>query len=412
MHSLISVKVMRIFMGESARFQNRPLHEAIVEEARQRGMAGATVSRGFMGFGANSLIHTAKILRLSEDLPVVVEIVDRPDRIDAFLPVADAMVDEGSIVVSEAQAVFHLPLRIRDVMTQDVATVSPSTPLAEVVGLLLQRKVKAVPVLDGKTIKGIITGGDLLSRGGMPLSLDAQCSLPANMRDEHVRCLDFRSLVAGDIMTSPVRTLNIKTKVCDAVQLMAKGDIKRLPVVADDGTLMGIVSRADVLRAIGRASAVAGHLDVLPDTARGTASDVMFRNVTTAGPDTPLPIILDQILASPLRRVVILDGEGTILGIVHDRDLLNRVAQQGHPGILSRLIAALAKREITLEDIPGTARDIMTESVITVRPDQPLPDVIKTLLENRIKRVLVADDSRRLLGIVDRDTVLKGLAGV
>lgn len=411
MHSLISVKVMRIFMGESARFQGQVLHEAIVEAARQRGMAGATVCRGFMGFGANSLIHTAKILRLSEDLPVVVEIVDRPDRIDAFLPVADSMVDEGSIVVSEAQAVFHLPLRIRDVMTEDVATVSPSTPLAKVVELLLQRKVKAVPVLEGKTIRGIITGGDLLSRGGMPLSLDAQCSLPANMRDEHVRCLDFRNLVAGDIMTSPVQTLNIKTKVSDAVQLMAKGDMKRLPVVADDGTLMGIVSRADVLRAIGHASVVAGHLDVLPDTARGTAADVMFRDVPTAGPDTALPAILGQILASPLRRVVIVDEDMKVMGLVHDRDILNDFARKNAPGVLKNLIAALSRKEGAEPDIQGAARDVMTMDSITIHPEMPLTEVIRTLTERKVKRILVVDGGGRLLGMVDRDTVLKCLAG-
>lgn len=411
MHSLISVKVMRIFMGESTRFQGRPLHEAIVEEARQRGMAGATVTRAFMGFGANSLIHTAKILRLSEDLPVVVEIVDTPDRIEAFLPVADAMVDEGSIVVSPAQAVFHLPLRIRDVMTTDVATVSPSTPLSAVVDLLLRRKVKAVPVLDGKAIKGIITGGDLLSRGEMPLSLDAQCILPAVMREEHVRCLDFKNLLARDIMTSPVQTLNIKTRVSDAVQLMAKGNVKRLPVVADDGALMGIVSRADVLRAIGRASAVAGHLDVLPDATHGTAREVMFREVPTATPDTPLQVVLAQIVASPLRRVAIVNEDMKVLGLVHDRDILNDFARKNSPGVLKTIIAILSRKEGPEPQINGVARDVMTTDIITIPPDMPLTEVIGTLIERKVKRILVVDAEGRLQGMVDRDTVLKCLAG-
>lgn len=398
-------------MGESARFQGRLLHEAVVEEARQRGMAGATVSRGFLGFGANSLIHTAKILRLSEDLPVMVEIVDTPERIDAFLPVVDAMIDEGSIVVSEARAVFHLPLRIRDVMTMDVATVTPSTPLSEVVDLLLRRKVKAVPVLEGKVIKGIITGGDLLARGGMPLSLDAQCSLPAAMRDEHVRCLDCSNLLAGDIMTSPVRILNIKTRVSDAVQLMARGNVKRLPVVADDGTLMGIVSRADVLAAIGRASAVAGHLDILPDTTHGVARDVMYHDVPTASPDTPLRDVLAQIVASPLRRVAIVDEGMKVLGLVHDRDILNDFARENAPGVLKSLIVALSRTEEVQPEIQGAARDVMTTDIITIPPDMPLTEVIRILTERRVKRVLVVDGDGRLQGMVDRDTVLKCLAG-
>lgn len=410
MNTLITVKCLKIYVGELASWNGHPLYEAIVNEARQRGMAGASVTRGFMGFGANSLLRTAKILRLAEDLPVMVEIVDTPARIEAFLPVADAMVEEGSIVVTEGQAIFHLPLRIRDVMSTDVVTVHPTTPLTEIVALLLKRGVKAVPVMDGTRIAGIITGGDLLTRGGMPLSLDAQCALPAALRDEHVRCLDFRDQTAKDVMTAPVRTLNIKTKVCDAMRLMAKGGVKRLPVVADDGSLMGIVSRADVLRAVGHAAAVAGHLDVLPTSLRGQARDVMYRDVPTAGPDTPLADILAHIVASPLRRVVIVDGERKILGIVHDRDLLDRVAREQSPGLLAGLIGVLSRHETQPTGLDGVARDIMASAVITVPPDLSLDAVVRTLTEHRIKRVAVADSDGRLLGMVDRDTVLQGLA--
>ena len=411
MHSLIAVKIMKIFLGEAARFKGRPLHEAIVEEARQRGMAGATVSRGLMGFGASSLLHTSKILRLSEDLPIMVEIVDTPERIDAFVPVADAMVDEGSIVVCEAQGIFHLPLRIRDVMTANVATVTPETPLAQVVDLLLRREIKAVPVMDGKSVAGIITGGDLLSRGGMPLSLDLQCALPTAMRDEHVRCLDFGDLSAADVMTSPVQTLNIKTKVPEALRLMAKGGMKRLPVVADDGSLLGIVSRADVLRVMGRVSAAAGHLDVLPDGMRACASDVMYRSVPTARPDTPLAVVLEQLVASPLRRVVVVGEDGRIQGIVHDRDLLQHFARLNAPGGLARLIDLLSRSKAGVEELDGVAGDVMATGVISVLPDMPLSEVLRTLLERSIKRVAVADESGRLLGMVDRDSVLKSLAG-
>jgi hypothetical protein len=411
MHSLITVKVMKIFLGEATRFKGRPLHEAIVEEARQRGMAGATVSRGLMGFGASSLLHTSKILRLSEDLPIMVEIVDTPERIDAFVPVADAMVEEGSIVVCEAQGIFHLPLRIRDVMTANVATVTRETPLAQVVDLLLRREIKAVPVMDGNSVAGIITGGDLLSRGGMPLSLDMQCALSTAMRDEHVRCLDFGDLSAADVMTSPVQTLNIKTRVPEALRLMAKGGMKRLPVVADDGSLLGIVSRADVLRVMGRVSTAAGHLDVLPDGMRACASDVMYRSVPTARSDTPLAVVLDQLVASPLRRVVVVDADGRIQGIVHDRNLLQHFARLNAPGVLARLIDLLSRSKAGVDELEGVAGDVMATGVISVPPDMALSEVLRTLVGHSIKRVAVADESGRLLGMVDRDSVLKGLAG-
>jgi len=99
--------LLRIFVGESDRFEGRPLYQAVVEEARGRGMAGATVLRGLMGFGATSRLHTVKVLRISEDLPMVVEIVDRPERIEAFLPELEAMVPEGLITMEKIRVVAY-----------------------------------------------------------------------------------------------------------------------------------------------------------------------------------------------------------------------------------------------------------------------------------------------------------------
>src|SRR6266481_5351191 len=96
-------ELLRIFVGESDKHGHRPLYEVIVEEARKRGMAGATVLRGTLGFGAHSRIHSAKILRLSEDLPMVVEIVDTAERIEAFLPDLDEMMDEGLVTVEKVR---------------------------------------------------------------------------------------------------------------------------------------------------------------------------------------------------------------------------------------------------------------------------------------------------------------------
>ncbi len=99
--------LLRIFIGESDRHDGRPLYEMIVELALRRGLAGATVLRGVSGFGANSRIHTAKILRLSEDLPMVVEIVDAPDRIEAFLPELDAMIGEGLVTLERVRVIAY-----------------------------------------------------------------------------------------------------------------------------------------------------------------------------------------------------------------------------------------------------------------------------------------------------------------
>jgi len=99
--------LLRVFIGESDKHAGHPLYEVIVGEARHRGLAGATVWKGFMGFGAHSRMHTAKILELSQDLPIVIEIVDANEKIEAFLPVLDGLVGEGLVTVEPARIILY-----------------------------------------------------------------------------------------------------------------------------------------------------------------------------------------------------------------------------------------------------------------------------------------------------------------
>jgi uncharacterized protein len=99
--------LLRIFIGESDRYQHRPLYEAIVLKARELELAGATLLRGPMGFGKSSHLHTAKILRLSMDLPIVIEIVDSEDKVNAFLPVLDQMLGGGLVTLERAKVIRY-----------------------------------------------------------------------------------------------------------------------------------------------------------------------------------------------------------------------------------------------------------------------------------------------------------------
>ena len=99
--------LLRIFIGESDQHEGVPLYEWLVRRAREHGLAGATVLRGLEGFGASSRLHTAKILRLSSDLPIVVEIVDTIDKIESFLPVIDEAVNEGLATVEKVDVRFY-----------------------------------------------------------------------------------------------------------------------------------------------------------------------------------------------------------------------------------------------------------------------------------------------------------------
>ena len=99
--------LLRIFLGEDDKFEGKPLYEAIVLKARELHLAGATVLRGAVGFGASSRIHTTKILRLSQDLPIVVEIVDGKDKIDGFLPALERMMSSGLVTLEKVQVLQY-----------------------------------------------------------------------------------------------------------------------------------------------------------------------------------------------------------------------------------------------------------------------------------------------------------------
>jgi uncharacterized protein len=99
--------LLRIYLGEQDKYHHLPLYEAIVLKAREMGLAGATVLRGPMGFGARSHLHTAKILRLSEDLPVLIEIVDKEEKINAFLPELDKMESDGLVTLERVHVIKY-----------------------------------------------------------------------------------------------------------------------------------------------------------------------------------------------------------------------------------------------------------------------------------------------------------------
>lgn len=101
--------LMRIFIGERDKYQGRPLYEALLEHFRVRGLAGATVLRGVAGFGASSVVHTDKVLRLSLDLPLIIEVVEADDKIEAMLPDLERMIGGGLITLERAKVILYRP---------------------------------------------------------------------------------------------------------------------------------------------------------------------------------------------------------------------------------------------------------------------------------------------------------------
>ncbi len=102
-------KLLRIFIGENHRYHGLPLFEAIIQKARERGLAGTTVLRGVEGYGIHKKIHTKRLLELAQEMPVVIEIVDSPEKIGNFLPLLDEMIREGAVILGDVELIRYLP---------------------------------------------------------------------------------------------------------------------------------------------------------------------------------------------------------------------------------------------------------------------------------------------------------------
>ncbi len=307
--------------------------------------------------------------------------------------------------------------KVRDVMTLEVASVATTAPLAEVVDLLVRRDVKAVPVVDAeRRVVGIITGGDLLTRGRLGLRLSVQRDLSAEEFAEQVRALGVGQQTVREVMTPSPLVVGPDTALEDAIHLMASRSLKRLPVTDDRGRLMGIVSRTDLLRQLAASPEPPAEAhETIPVRAR-TAAEAMDREVPIVHSSTPVEAVLSEVLGTPLRRVVVVDEEGKAVGIVSDRDLLARADPAMRPGLLQILAGRLAPQQAGEGALrpsqahgPLTASNVMRRHLFSVTTEAPIIDAIRMMVTRRVKRLVVLDLEGRPAGIIDRQALLRSL---
>lgn len=403
---------LTIYIGESDRAGSRPLYQAILEKLKQDGLAGATVTRGVAGFGAHSRIHTAALLQLSEDLPLIIEVIDTPEKIERGLVAISPLIKEGLITLHEVEIVKYthraladLPTDrpVREIMTPNPITVSPDTPVAEIVELLLKESFKAVPVIDhAHQVIGLISDGDLINRGGMPLRLSVGQVLDEATLREQLRSIREAGKLARDIMTPAPVCIDARTPIDRVARRMVQSNFKRLPVLDERGQLIGIVSRVDVLHSLVNVTVA---IEQPAHSGGTTVGEVMSPQVPTVEEDTPLADIVERMVAGNLRRVIVLDQRGLPVGLITDGDLVARVTPKQRSGV----IAALLGHGPARPSGDASARQIMSEGVLSGPPGTPLASAVGQMLERQTKRFVVVDDQGKPVGLVDRQMALRAL---
>lgn len=402
---------LTIYIGESDRWRGKPLYVAILEMLKKEKIAGATVVRGVAGFGAHSYIHTAAILRLSEDLPLVIQTIDTPENIEKAIELVGPMVREGLIIVEDVRVVRYthrylnpLPADrlVEEVMTREVATLSPNMSVADAWQKMLDLLIKAMPVVDENgQVVGMLTDEDLLERAGVQQRLSVAERLDELFLSEEIARLRQSPLTVSEVMSKPVITVKAGDALGLAAARMAKEGIKRLPVLGEQGKLVGVLSRADILRLL--TEKPAGKVTA-PLGAAQNVRDVMSPLIPAVRYDDELPAIVDKLLESGLHRVIVLDAAGKVIGLISDSDVVTRIQPARH----WRGLAALL-RNSQPESSAVTASQLMSPGVLTARPETPLVAAVRMMMSTGRKWLVVVDEHEHPLGLVDRHILLRAL---
>jgi len=432
MVSTVAYQQAWICLSETDQWQHQPLYLVILDHLRRAGITDARILRDTTGLGLPRPIQQTSQIELSGARNVAVTFVDRPKRVTqimtqllSWLWSITALAEDGEITVAPISVVavgrrvaspFPTHLTVSDVMSRDVVSLAPDTRMREIITLLIDQALRSVVVVDSAGhIMGIVTDGDLLTRGGMDLPIDLRQALPLLERAAELTALPDHHHRAVDVMTPNPITLPATTPLDQAAALLAKHDLKRVPVVDDQARLIGMVSRSDLLGTIAeRLRQRPTERLPLPAGAPTTVADVMLREVPTADRDTALTVVLDRLLEAEQRRVVVVDDEHRVVGILTDGDVIRRAASRDRPDDLHALLDWLGGGTPS-EDIDRVARgytaaDLMTSPAVTVPVDIPIGEATRLLMAHRMKRLPDVDAHGRLVGLVGRAELLRALS--
>lgn len=420
---MLRYNAIEIFTSEQARIGGQPAVDAVIEYIRGLKIAArCIVTRGVAGCYENGEVVTGRIEILSFNPPVRIYIVLPEAETGRVVDGLTTRIEDGIVVLHDLNVVRHQvvnaffprQLRVRDVMTADPKHVTAACPLSEAAGLLLSSIFTGLPVVDEtRRPIGIVTQGDLIRRGGMPLRL----GLLAQTGREHIESVleGLASKTAAEAMTAPAVTIGEQDPLSRAVERMLDREVKRLPVVDGAGRLTGMLSRSDIFRAV-MAEAPDWNAFRAQKIEVGrikAVADILRRDTHAVSADTPIDEVIRIIDQSDIQRVVVVDGDGKLLGLISDRDLLGYFKEE--PAGIRRMLSRIAhpmKRNACGADLrkclmETTARMVMKTDPVTVREETSVEDAIRLMIDKRLKRLPVVDDAGRFKGMISRESILR-----
>lgn len=420
---MLNYSVIEIFTSEAARSGNKPVADAVIDHLRNLKIAArCIVTRGIAGCYENGEVATGRLEILSLNMPLRISIVVPAAQTERVTAALDEIVGDGIVAVQPLNVVRHRArtaffppqIMVRDAMTAQPESVAPDTPLDVVTRLLLSSVFTGLPVVDGRHRPiGIITQGDLIRKGGLALRLGLLAESDNERREAVLVQMAGRS--AAEVMTTPVVTIGQDRPLTEAVEQMLAEGVKRIPVTGDHGRLTGMLSRLDIFRTVMREAPdwqtfQAQRIEV---THLKRVEDILRRDTHTVTPETSIAEVARIIDTDDIQRVVVVNADGRLLGLISDRDLLRFFKPR--PEGIWRLLAKV-KHPFQPQDCPQDpsrclaetkAGSVMATDLITVNDQTLIEEAIALMIDKGLKRLPVVDDAGRFKGMISRDSLLR-----
>lgn len=316
---------------------------------------------------------------------------------------------------------------VGDVMTTKPVMTMPQTPLSEAIHQLIVQGVRLLVVVDEqRQVRGVVTLGHLLAQEDLFRRLDVEYTITTDTFEQHLHSLLATKKTVEEVMIRHPFTVRETTPIEVASQMMLTQHVTRLPVVDVENTLVGMLEQAALLRAyVEPPSSMQTDTEERKPQERegnvfrlvGEVGQASLSHVPLVAEETPLSEILQHMQETPLRRVIVVNHAGEAVGVIGDRDLLllQERARQRTP-----ILAFAGRFALRLPEeffrhrsssLPLTARLVMRPHLFAVTPTTPLVEAVRLMLAHQIQRLVVVDEARKPLGLVDRQQLLRSLTG-
>lgn len=410
------IQRVRIYLSERDTSEGRSLYLIVLERLQREGASGATAIRGVAGFGPGHRLRTAGPADLNSSPPVVLEWIDRAERVSRVLPLLDDLIPSALITLEDLH-VYRAALRssgrfgersIGEVMLRDVVVVDQATLLGDVVARMLESRQALIPVLDqAGRIAGAISAADVARHAGLALPLRVLGALAEQERSALLAGLPTRT--SADVMASDPRTIYTEASIPQAVGTLVEWGLDALLVADRDGRFAGLFGVEQALRAaITRTQPTDSPVR---DAELPTPVHlVMQRAVPTIAPTAPLAAALEQLLPAADRFLIVV-ADGLPTGILSDVQLLNRLDGPTRIALLQALQLPDAPLSPLFEfgAAQPTAGDLAEPAPI-VAAQTTQDDATRLMLDQGHERLVVVDDAGRLVGLLARRALLRALA--